>query len=423
MKTRKTLIAAAVTMMLACGQMALAAQQMHEDQWDKIKLYGNTTIASDSPDDWGPWKEFVQPAAGAPSVALLGALGSDPYRPLPLPIPTGSEVCRAGDMCGYAVFYNYDWNHSSDGGESYSSNQFGLFPAKFGLTLKETGQATDGGEYYGSETPIAGSWRVASLFGEAAPTFGESGDLTGTQYKEYYYGEYDYFDMDRYDSESEVMDRASVSGYTKVPEGWWYGYYATEDVAVGWFYRYINGTVNGSDGGENGTEIYGHFVAGYTTPLSDMAALQAGNVVATYSGSNSGWYYGNPSQVSMSVNFGNSTWSGAWNGGIDGSVGTWTDSAGRVNIGGQVGFTVTGGAVSGANFSATSANLSALDGAVSGNVQGSFYGPQARTVAGVVAITKTVTAPQSEMARIAIPTTYTNGKLTDVFVAVKDVPR
>lgn len=402
MKSRKTLIATAVTLML-CGQTAFAAQPLHEDEWSKVKLYGNITIAGDSSTDWGPWKEFVQPAAGGPNVPLLGALGSELYRPLVPTTPPSmtNDICGAGDLCGYAVFQNYTRYYDYDSHEGYGGNvssEVGDFPAEFALSVQKTD--SEGGGDGGYDGDVSGSFRLASLFGATEPAFPSSGELTGNLSENTgfpaSYGVY--------------MDRSASDG------GEIYGQYAdikvdgsnyqSENVIAGSFYRYISGS---GDGGETYTRVDGYFVAGYTTPLSDMAALQAGNVVANYLGNGTSWYGDNVATipVTMRVNFGTSTWSGSWNGGQDGSVSSWNDSNGRVNLTGAVGFDVTNGTVSGASFNASTPNLSALDGTVTGNIQGNFYGPYARSAAGVVAITKTSNAAEPS---------YTTGNHTGLFV-------
>lgn len=438
MKTRMTMIAAAVAMMFMGTHGVLAAQQMHEDEWDKVNLYGSTSIAQDSMDDWGPWKEFIQPAAGpaaGPGVTLLGALGSELYRPLPNPTPLGEEGCAAGAWCGYVVYRSYLYTYDYDDGESSSTHnrpQAGL------LTLvpspEDPGMVTvDGGEGYGTMsfqiTPMAGSdpllvipaiqeamgWTVSGLpveFGMDTTWVATRDGLAnfygsdGGEYSTTMDGDY-----------VEGSWGTAMGGHNRIwarGKGEGDGYDVTPYMTMGgYMYVGVWGYINGNDGGESyyygdyfsaqdGAEGY---VAGIPTPLADMAALQAGNVTASYAGLTSGYKntsYQSP--VALTVNFGNGTWSGSWNNGADGNMYQTTDSAGRAYLVGQVGLNASG-TVSGANFQSTS--VSATDGVVSGSVQGGFYGPQAVGMGGIVNVTKSATEG------------YSNATYVDVFAGQK----
>ena len=103
MKTKQTVIAVCITALFASGAvMAKEKWEYNEDKWDDTRSYGRVTIDKDSVSAWGPWEDFVEPAAGAPSVAFAGAGAGDPYRPItpipPIPIPAG---CGDGEWCGY----------------------------------------------------------------------------------------------------------------------------------------------------------------------------------------------------------------------------------------------------------------------------------------------------------------------------------
>lgn len=108
----RAVLAAAV--LAALGTAAQAGPQ----EWSRIKLYGDVTIAQDSVDQWGPWQEFEPPAAGPVPVTLaLQQSARDPYRPLPTaegptvtpPLPPEPPVvvtdllCAAGSLCGYGL--------------------------------------------------------------------------------------------------------------------------------------------------------------------------------------------------------------------------------------------------------------------------------------------------------------------------------
>ncbi|MBL4762333.1 MAG: transferrin-binding protein-like solute binding protein, partial [Gammaproteobacteria bacterium] len=118
--------------------------------------------------------------------------------------------------------------------------------------------------------------------------------------------------------------------------------------------------------------VTGNFIAGIASSALAIDSLVAGLgaiQVANYSGSN----------VNMAINFANSTWSGNVYGG-----------AGR---GGHT-YTVNGGTVSGADFSATTENITASYtqysspiNVVSGQINGSVFGSAAATVGGIYDVT------------------------------------
>ncbi len=430
MKTRMTMIAAAVALMFASANMASAATKLHEDEWGKINLYGNTTIANDSTDDWGPWKEFVQPAAGAPSVALLGGLGGELYRPLPPVASAAQESCGAGAWCGYAVYtsnlYTYDGGEYGYGHSERNRPQAGLIelvpspddPAEV-TVLGGSGTGLMGIKI----TPMDGSDplllmpRLNEINGQSAlgvpVEFGMDTTWVGTRdgLANFYGYEYDSWNGTIDGQDFSGQWNTSIGGHNRI---WAQGkdtgdqYDVTPYMTMGGnlyvsVYGYVNGDYyqgyfSASDGAEG-------YVAGIHTPLSDMAALQAGNVTANYAGYTSGYKNtSGQSPVAVSVNFGNGTWSGSWNGGADGNISNATDSSGRPYVYGQVGLNASG-TVSGASFQSTS--VSALDGQVAGSVQGNFYGPQAAGLGGIVNVTKTVGEG------------YSNATYVDVFAAQK----
>jgi hypothetical protein len=72
MKTQRTLIATCIAaLFVSSGVMAKDKWEYHEAAWDNTKSYGNVSIGRDSVQQWGPWEDFVQPAAGGPSIGFL----------------------------------------------------------------------------------------------------------------------------------------------------------------------------------------------------------------------------------------------------------------------------------------------------------------------------------------------------------------
>ena len=98
MKTQNTLIAASVAFAFAASHGAWAKDknwEFHEEKWGQVISYGKVPIADDSASQWGPWSEFVEPAAG-PAVPFLAATEGEPYRPVPTvatlpPPPSGGN--------------------------------------------------------------------------------------------------------------------------------------------------------------------------------------------------------------------------------------------------------------------------------------------------------------------------------------------
>ncbi|BAN35128.1 hypothetical protein SCD_n01301 [Sulfuricella denitrificans skB26] len=74
-----------LSMVLALGVSTGA--QADKSEWFDVISYGNTTIAQDSPEDFGPWKMMVQPAAGPAPLALATMDFPVPIPPTPTPIP------------------------------------------------------------------------------------------------------------------------------------------------------------------------------------------------------------------------------------------------------------------------------------------------------------------------------------------------
>lgn len=405
MKKNCSIVATSIVALFATSPVfAIDSWQFHENDWSKVRSYATVPISQDSLDSWGAWGGFVEPAAGAPSVAQMpGVAGSDPYRTTPNATRVAAYVCRGGDWCGYAVFANQQWdyNQSRAKGESSEGNTYsGPMAGLFGLTLTPndpTAVTVNGGSGSGMA-----SWRLASLTG-TAPIFNSGTDLPAN----FGWGNSDQGGLNIFYAR---RDSNTVIGNTTTYDGNYLdgGYYwslptSNKEVTAGWFGRYIESYVNGQDeesewNNGNGTQTYGYYVAGIATPQAYLDSQRAGNVVATYSG-NSMDLSGYQTSVNMTVNFGNATWSGSWNNGSDGYVYTDTASNGKTYMYGQVGFNASG-TISGANINSTA--LSANDGTVTGKVQGTFYGQTAGSIGGVSDIVKTNTATMTPTAHTAV---------------------
>lgn len=316
---------------LAMQSQALAAPTA--DQLNSIKLYSDVTIAQDSVTGWGPWTEFEPPAAGAAPLNLP-PLTSDLYRNLPQVADT------QGGLLGFGVFFTVVNN-----GEPVSDGQ--------GHALTLTGTEV---------SPASGGRLLPDVLGLQVNA------LTGT-----YPSSLTSVQLTR--QEDGTYTRESDLGLTKLilvdspdaPAG------SVAPVTFYQFISYITGDDAEGDATVNGLSHTG--VIGRTTAVNDIAALRLGNVIATYNGhSLTQLDQGGLAPMTMTVNFGQSSWSGTWNNGVSAN--------------GAVGFSAAG-TLSGAQFSSTPGSITALDSNnLSGSVRGAFYGAQAAAAAGIADITK-----------------------------------
>ncbi len=418
MKTKHTVIAACIaTLFLSGNAFAKDSWNYHEDQWNNVKSYGKVVISQDSVDQWGPWEDFAEPAAGliAPAT-LLGFAKGEPYRNNPdvNPTPTPSG-CAAGTWCGYAIFVNKMENQCNEG---YFSNRIQKsdpwVPALFALTLTPEDSGITAGEGRG---PGSISWQLSSL-GTTQPVFTDSGGAVNAGFGGGYWFMGD-DGLHHFHTDQAFVDANGVShnafsnearqvfgsgpfeqaitgqlvnvGNRRHPH--WVWVEADEQVAVGNFSRmtaYLKGERFYSEE-ESPTQLdrtSGYYVVGIATPQAYLAAQQTNNVQASYIG---GSYDGSrQGSVAIQVQFGPGTWRGQWEGSIN--------------------FQASGN-ISGANIASTSISaLSSRDSAsYSGNVQGTFYGQTAGSIGGVSSVTRTPVsidprsiAPQTPVTQTAI---------------------
>lgn len=82
MKTRISVIALLLSMSMA-GTSVCAKDKWDysKEGWNSTASYGDVTIAQDSVEQWGPWAQYVEPAAGAPAgTQFVGAPAGEYYR-------------------------------------------------------------------------------------------------------------------------------------------------------------------------------------------------------------------------------------------------------------------------------------------------------------------------------------------------------
>ena len=77
----------AISLSMALALGVSTGAQADKSEWFNVISYGNTTIAQDSPEDFGPWKMMVQPAAGPAPLAVMALPDPIPPKPTPTPDP------------------------------------------------------------------------------------------------------------------------------------------------------------------------------------------------------------------------------------------------------------------------------------------------------------------------------------------------
>lgn len=416
MTTKRKVIAACIATLFVSGSaFSKDSWQLHENEWGNVNSYGKVAVAQDSVDQWGPWEDFVQPAAGAPSpVSLPGMSSADRYRNNPV-VTGGNSGCGGGDWCGYAALYSEGGNYQK---ESYFQYEHQIIDVALRF-LQSPGEWDGSGSL--SLHGIGANAAAAAMLGQ------DTGAVPS-----WFYGAPGLFEGYRSTENDGRQTYVSLETVNYDSEGYYSTPYDPTYVAVGQLYAYTSagyGGYGGYGGESDYVQIGAPFVVGKLTSATDMSALQAGKVTAEYYGTTLYPHYGSnnfgESPVKIAVNFGNATWSGEWNKGRDGYTHTHgPDSSGTQTIFGQVGFTAQG-AISGSNFSSNSVGTLDTNATVTGNVRGSFYGPMAAAVGGATDITKTYSSSSDTMSRIAsvaTPTT-TSYRNVDLFIATKVDPR
>ena len=120
-KLERGLLMAGLSLALLSQPVMAEAKKwtFNEEKWKDVKAYGRTIISEDSAREWGPWTEFIQPAAGLIPIAALPGMPQDgaqyfrpesaheyspPYTLLTPPLVPSQEFCQSGEWCGYIAY-------------------------------------------------------------------------------------------------------------------------------------------------------------------------------------------------------------------------------------------------------------------------------------------------------------------------------
>jgi C-lobe and N-lobe beta barrels of Tf-binding protein B len=369
-----------------CGGMAHAAEPTQADL-NSIMLYGSTTIAQDSTSSWGVWDQ-LEPTAAGPDLPKLDIPGlSEWYRalaqvavtpPSPPSVPTevtATQICSGGSICGFgrATITSFTGLPVPNAAEpAQFAYSLVATPTTLPEVVREQVAALAVTETPAFTLPVAVTVQ-SQVLGEGGPLLkAQSGVLT-FQGNGYSAG----FDNGKY-----ALVAATIGNGV---------YFDNGQVLAAWFDNPISQYVAGNNALPFSMQFQNSVgVAGVITSDADMASLRASNATATYTGYDlNGLQAKVKPNVTLSVNFGNGSFTGSVNGGADrGTVQTQNTTRGT-QLAGLVGVNIDKGVITGANFMSTA--LSATDGKIGAGsvVQGAFFGPNAAAAGGVVNITKT----------------------------------
>jgi hypothetical protein len=362
------------------SQPALAAKQgktYHEEEWKKTKTYGNTLIAEDSATEWGPWKQFIRPAAGPLAIAPMPGMRSDGanyYRPesveeyspkytLDEEKEVIADTCQGGNWCGYMA---YRTTNTSTGPWGPDKSIVTLYNKRGGpVPTRMTIGFTSGSD--GVEGSASVAYALTRLtdnsLNNVEGEYYNSGDIL-VRAEDTSLASFKGYSDNFFDGQTPTNNEQMIYG----AENQWNLWGATGNEDTRW-----------GDSEWSG----GPFVAGNTTPLADMTArneMATPDVSASFNGFAAGG-----SSVAIDIYFADAKWNGTWNNNVDGALNFHTDSVTNEQyVTGQVGFIVNDGTIDGANFSGIVSGANNAQGTVIGN----FFGDGATTLGGVSDVTK-----------------------------------
>ncbi len=392
MKYAKIALAAVISAALLQGGTALAKKK------GELSVY-----------EWGPWAVMARPAAGPQFVAYTPKGNPDPYHPTPKPVPPTPPV--EGQHVGWATYSLYSSKTvyvEGEDGKPVATQQIenkGSILADFVMSIQPADEQTPV-QYRGN---VLGFANIKASYTVYPPILAKLADYPKVASPE----------MPGlspmnivYDPDGTFTDIQGVLGTVPaaaklkiIPFYAEKGIGSIGSVAPGTFSA-VEGLVLKSEPwnldmvvGGWGNEVrqangdfestdYGTFVYGTTTSLAAIDGLQAGNVTAHYTGTT----MVNRTPVDITIDFGNGSWHGSWNGGADGdNVKVVKGSLNVWHATGNMGFNARG-TLSGANLITKS--ISAGDGTVDlakSVVENAVFGNKAQIVGGGYQITKTLT--------------------------------
>ncbi|WP_415892144.1 hypothetical protein ACMXYN_12760 [Neptuniibacter sp. PT8_73] len=337
---KRNIVSASIASILLTGSFAVSANTEKEKEEDSVE-------------SWGAWAQQFATAAGGEfnSQALaFASFGSNETgrntqnEPSIRSNTVADEVvpdesvlsCSAGSMCGFIGFNTFEYDDGDHGSYGdYGDAEMGIITA----------------DMYENDDPAPQPRRVEGPVPNLALDFEVKGN-DGFEHKgeglpAVHYDEKYGFIVFEEGGEGE----GQFIGFDKNDVGpLFYG-----------FWSQWENTPNGQKG------VNGGFIGGVTTSLAELNAFTQFNPTATYSGST--MFNGS---VDLEIDFNNKSWSGNF---------------GASNAGKDA-FKVRGGKLSGIAFTATSKNLSADKGSVTGVVSGALFGSEAETAAGLIDIKK-----------------------------------
>lgn len=409
-----TLLATAVA--TACSLSAHASGPTQAD-YAKVVLYSNVTIAQDSASQWGIWEE-LEPTAAGPQAPLppQRVAATEPYRPLgtvtpitpttPVAPQPSVPLCVSGAMCGFGVITSRSETYVME--EVASAAAISVEAPLEGMGFQLLATVTQANEDANRWQPQA---LLVNLQGVRSDVTAPTG-IVGLGPLEQERTEMGFVHSHESFVEGSSYTSARIATDTSDPGvdavGLMLG-----DIVIS---RYVSGA-NNAPGTINSQSSFVYGVWGITTSVQEMSALRMSNAQATYSGKTFDAAGQQTGTMSLSANFGASTFTADFNGGINVqnplANGTLqTTAAGTTQVNGALSFRASG-AISGSLFSANNLQIAGPNNSITGKVEGAFFGSNAAVAAGVADVTAKIQNSANDpaiTARYATP-----------FVATKDV--
>ena len=406
-----TLLATAVA--TACSLSAHANGPTQAD-YEKVVLYSNVTIAQDSASQWGIWEELEPTAAGSRTPLPQLRTAAEPYRPLgnvtqitpttPETPPTSVPLCVSGAMCGFGVITSRSYSYVLEEAAAVSIEA----PVeRMGFQLLATVvQANEDANRWQPQSLLVNIQGVRSDV--TAPT-----SIDGLGPLEAYNTMVGFtHTYESYDEGSDAYTYAQIKTDTSDPGNDGVGL-MKGDIRIS---RYVSGVDSQWRENTQVHDVYG--VWGITTAVSEMNELRMSKAQATYSGKTFDSNGVSTGGVFMRVDFGASTFTADFNGGLNvksplADAQLQTTASGTTQATGAMSFRASG-AITGSLFSANNLQIAGANNSITGKVEGAFFGSNAAVAAGVADVTAKI---QDSTNTPAITVRYATP-----FVATKDVP-